>query len=274
MPDLGYNLCTGAGVKYLTCKLLDRLDFLLHGFSTRQGGVSREPYDTLNLHAGIGDEEQNVIQNRKLFCQALGIDAQQLFGVKQVHGNRVLVVDEQLVAQGRKGRIAGPVLADALITGQPEVALTVLTADCLPIIIVAPRNKAVAMVHAGWRGTCQGIAPLALTRLTECFGGSPAECMVGMGPCIGGCCYEVGRDVVNMFSRNFSDWQDYCNNENGKWKLDLIEANRSQLLDAGVQPENISAVGWCTACNPGYFFSYRKAPQATGRMMSLVMLKA
>jgi hypothetical protein len=233
-------------MSYLACNLLESLDFLLHGFGTRGEGT----------------------------CQALGIDPRQVFTVNQVHGNGVLVLDEQLVSNWRRGDICTPISADALLTDQPGVALGVLTADCLPIIMVDTERRAIAIVHAGWRGTSRGISQRALSGLAEYFAGSAANWLIGMGPCIGRCCYEVGGEVVEIFRKNFPDWQAYCTPDKGdKWRLDLIAANYAQLLDCGVKPENIAATGYCTACHPAYFFSHRRDPGEGKRMMSLVMLK-
>ncbi len=273
MSDLPYSINTENGVRYFSCKLLDGVDFLSHAFGSRQGGVSEGHFSTLNLSAAVGDDEANVLQNRQLFCRALGINTQQVFGVNQVHGNNVLVIDKQLLAKWQTGKLKQAISADAMVTDQPGVALTVLTADCLPIIIVDPQNRAVAMVHAGWRGTCRGVIQQTLNRLAECYGGSPDNWLIGMGPCIGDCCYEVGSEVVNIFRESYPDWHIYCSYKGDKWSFDLTGANISQLLKAGVRPENICKLNMCSACHPEDFFSYRKTNGATGRMMSLVMLK-
>lgn len=268
-----YSINNEQGVRYLSCNLLAGYDFLLHAFSTRQGGVSLGPYSSLNLSPDVGDEAQNVAKNRQLFCQALGIDVEQVFSLNQVHGNRVLLVDEQLLAMWRKGQLKQPISADAVLTDQPGVALTVLTADCLPIIIVNPKMQAIALVHAGWRGTCRGVTQKTLSKLIECFGGLAADFFVSMGPCIGSCCYEVSSDVVDVFREKFSDWHKYCSRKGATWGLDLVGANCAQLIGAGVLPQNISQVDCCTACHPDMFFSYRKSAGKTGRMLSLVTLK-
>jgi YfiH family protein len=274
MSDLPYNINTKSGVTFFSCKLLDRVDFLLHAFSSRQTGVSEGAYSTLNLSGAVGDAEESVEKNRRLFYQVQGIKRAQVFSVNQVHGNNVLIIDERLLARRQNGRPEQAVSADAMLTDQPGVALTVLTADCLPIIIVDPQKKAVAMVHAGWRGTCRGILQKTLAKLAECFGGNPNRWLIGMGPCISSCCYEVGSDVVSMFKQNYPDWHNYCTyKKEDKWDFDLLGANMSQLLTAGVRPENICELAMCTACHPEHFFSYRKTDGKTGRMMSLVMLK-
>ncbi len=273
MADLPYNIKVEEGVRYLTCNMFAGYDFLLHAFSTRQGGVSRGSFSSLNLSLNVGDEAQHVVENRRLFCQALGIDVEQVFSLNQVHGSDVLVVDEQLLDIWENGRLIKPISADAAITDQPGVALTVLTADCLPIIIVNPKMQAIAMIHAGWRGTCRGVTQKTLSKLIDRYGGSAADFFVGMGPCIGSCCYEVGLEAVDVFREKFSDWHKYCSNKNGKWRLDLVGANKSQLLKAGVLPQNISQIDCCTACNPDMFFSYRQTAGVTGRMMNLVMSK-
>jgi YfiH family protein len=279
MQDLAYNIYYKGRLKYLTSKLLDSAGFLLHAYSTRQGGISKEPYNSLNLGLSGQDDKQNVIQNRKLFCKATGIEPYQIFCVNQVHGNEVLLVDDPVLEAWRKKREAMPpekesVRADALLTNLPGVALAILTADCLPIIIADPERKAIAIVHAGWRGTLQGVTQQALFKLGECFGGRPGEWLISLGPCIGACCYTIGQEVVDLFAENFSDWRNYiiCD-KTGQYRLNLREANKSQLLKFGINPKNIDQVGECTACHTEDFFSYRKAHPATGRMMSLVMLK-
>ncbi len=273
MANLPYSVTIENGVKYFSSKLLDEVDFLLNASSSRQGGMSKGTFSALNLSKAVGDADEDVVQNWRLFCGVLGINTQQIFEVNQVHGNNVLVIDAQLLAKKQNGQLKQAISADAIVTDQPGVALTILTADCLPIIIVDPQKKAIAMVHAGWRGTCQGVIQQTLNRLAECYGGTPDNWLIGMGPCIGNCCYEVGADVVNIFRESHADWYTYCYYKGDKWSFDLIGANMSQLLKAGVRPQNICELNMCTACQPEDFFSYRKTLGATGRMMSLAMLR-
>lgn len=171
---------------------------------------------------------------------------------KQIHSDRILVVE----SAGPQGE------GDALISNAPGIGLAIRTADCLPILIADPKNRAVAAVHAGWRGVVSEITSKAVDAMCRQFGSDPEDLVVAIGPGISGCCFEVGPDVSAQFG--FS----------GRTKIDLVETTRRQLGRNGVRTGQISAAGLCSCCNPELFESYRRDREAAGRMVSIISREA
>ena len=265
------------GTTVVQSAVLEASDGIVHAFSTRQGGVSRPPFDTLNLGQSVGDDSAAVEQNRRRLFGAFGIDAARVVRAWQAHEDGVLRVDAGLT--GRPG-FPGCLLDerakfDALITRLPGLALVVTTADCLPILIHDPVRAAVAAVHAGWRGTAKRIAARALGAMREAYGTDPADCRAAIGPGIRGCCFEVDAAVTDSMAAALPNWEKHARaNRSGHWLLDLAEVNRAILEAAGVRADCIEDVGLCTSCRNALFFSHRAEKGRTGRMMNFILLKA
>ena len=257
--------------------ILGDSDRVVHAFSTRQGGVSLAPYATLNLGASVGDDPTAVEENRRRFFGTFGVESSQVVRVKQVHGDGVLTVTEDLVS--RRG-FPGVLLDeryeyDALVTNLPDLALVVSTADCLPLLIHDPVRGAVGAVHAGWRSTAKRIAARALEALATAYGTDPKDCRVAIGPGIRGCCYEVGDEVTKAMAVALPTWEAHAEGTRpDHWRLDLAGINRALLEAAGVRARRIADVGLCTACRTDLFFSHRAEKARTGRMMNLILLRA
>ncbi len=250
---------------------------MVHAFSTRQGGVSRAPFATLNLGTSVGDDPQAVEENRRRFFGTFGIEPSQVVRVKQVHGDGVLVVDEALVARRGFPRLLldERYEYDALVTNLPDLALVISTADCLPLLIHDPVRGPVAAVHAGWRSTAKRIAARALRAMTAAYGTNPGDCRVAIGPGIRGCCYEVDAAVTEAMRAALPAWEEHAAaSRPGHVRLDLAGVNRALLEGAGVRPDRIGDVGFCTACRRDLFFSHRAEKARTGRMMNLILLRA
>lgn len=249
---------------------------VVHAFSTRQGGVSRAPYATLNLGASVGDDPLAVQENRRRFFGTFDIERSQVVRVKQVHGDGVLTVDESLVSrQGFPSLLLDEGYEyDALVTNLPDLALVVTTADCLPLLIHDPVRGAVAAVHAGWRSTAKRIAARALEAMAAAYGTDPGDCRVAIGPGIRGCCYEVDAAVTDAVRAALPTWTDHAvPTRPAHFRLDIAEVNRAILKGAGVRPDGIADVGLCTACRRDLFFSHRAEKPRTGRMMNLILLR-
>jgi len=250
---------------------------VVHAFSTRQGGVSLAPYATLNLGASVGDDPAAVEENRRRFFGSFGVESSQVVRVKQVHGDGVLTVTEDLVS--RRG-FPGVLLDerygyDALVTSLPDLALVVSTADCLPLMIHDPVRGAVAAVHAGWRSTAKRIAARALEAMATAYGTDPKDCRVAIGPGVRGCCYEVGDEVAKAMAVALPAWEAHAEGTRpDHWRLDLAGVNRAILEAAGVRARRIADVGLCTACRTDLFFSHRAEKARTGRMMNLILIRA
>ena len=253
---------------------LNDAGLVAHGFTTRAGGVSKGSCQSLNTAFHVGDRESHVKTNRALACQALGIDPGLLVAGNQVHGDIVRVVGETDKGRGafsEKDALPG---TDALVTAAAGVPLASFYADCVPIFLLDPLNRVVALAHAGWKGTALRIGRKTVEKMTAAFGTDPRDCLAGVGPSIGPCCYEVDEKVIDQFRGGISGLPDLAVAVSpGKWKLNLWEANRRVLLAAGLKAENILSACICTSCHSDMFFSYRAHKGKTGRMMAIIMLK-
>jgi polyphenol oxidase len=297
------------GLQILEAPSLARFAWLTHGFSTRPGGASELTSNrnaseakkqgaaekVLNLGFTDWDSRDRVAQNRAKFFAALGADKMRVATLRQIHSDIVHVVSAAPFPQGEQSP-----KGDALITREPGVLLTIQIADCIPILLADTKQRAVAAIHSGWRGTAQRIAEKTLGRMQMEFGTRPRDVIAALGPGIGGCCYEVGHEVVKEFTAKFANAHEWFAGpvdalENGdndpNWlpwltmrppghappapraHLDLIAANRGILEGAGILSKNISSSGFCTSCRGGLFFSYRRE-QTTGRMMAAIGIRS
>jgi YfiH family protein len=254
------------GLNYLYFPQLAATGLLRHAFSTRRGGASAGEYSTLNLGLQVGDDRDCVIENRRRFCRALGTDLDSLVAARQEHTDNVAVVTAAERGCGAGDEATAIPSTDALITAEPGVVLSIYTADCVPVLLLDPRRRAFGLVHAGWRGTVAGIILKTLARMTAVFGTEPGDCLAGIGPSIGPCCYLVDEPVIRPLRERFSDWAELVRPAGpGQWRLDLWEANRRQLTAAGLLPVNVTVGGLCTACRTDLFFSHRAEKGRTGR---------
>ncbi|MBN2437843.1 MAG: peptidoglycan editing factor PgeF [Deltaproteobacteria bacterium] len=255
-------------IEYLEIEELSELDFLTHAFCTRRGGVSTGPYESLNLGFLAGDRAEDVRRNRILVEEAFGIPNGQLILMRQVHGDRIRVLD------GDEPLPEGLPECDGLISDRPGVALAVKTADCVPLFFVDRARRIIGAAHAGWRGTARGIATAMVEILAGRFSSRREDLVAVIGPAIGPCCYQVDVPVFSAFSgRPGADRFLHPCKELGRWMADLALANRLQIREAGVPSENIFSAGLCTACRQDLFFSHRAGGGHAGRQINLLMLK-
>lgn len=256
--------------------ILEDSERVVHAFGTRQGGVSREPYATLNLGMSVGDDPEAVEENRRRFFGTFGLQPSQVVRVKQVHGDGVLRVDESQVSRHGFPRLLldEGYEYDALITNLHDLALVVTTADCLPLLIHDPVRGSVGAVHAGWRSTAKRIAARALEAMTAAYGTDPVDCRVAIGPGIRRCCFEVDAPVIDAMMAALPTWAEHTVATGpGHFHLDLARMNRAIFIGAGVRPDRIADLGLCTACRTDLFFSHRAEKPRTGRMMNLILLR-
>ena len=225
-------------------------------FSTRRGGVSAPPFDSLNLGRSTADLPASVSANRSRLLIALGLSPNRLATAGQVHGTRVL----EATAPGHLPD------CDGLITRVPGLALAVTTADCMSLIFTAA--GAVAAIHSGWRGAADGMPVAALETLCDIAGCSPSEVEVHFGPSARGCCYEVGEEVATRFP------EAALRRPGPKARLDLPTATRLALLETGMSPESVHDCGACTMCEPYWYFSHRRDGGATGRLWGIAALRS
>lgn len=251
----------------LVCQPLERAGFI-HAFSTRQGGVSPLPEKALNLGYFKGDAPENVAQNRSRFLRAIGTPKMKIITAKQRHSAEVTVIRhlEDTDSKAPRG-------CDALITDRPGLLLGVQTADCVPILIADVKQRVVAAVHAGWRGTLARIAEKTIARMQAEYGTRPEDCLAALGPAAGVCCYEVGPEVIEPFRSQFTYAESLMSNHkpSGQAHLDLPTGNVRQLICAGLAETNIFTSGFCTLCRNDLFFSHRREQRwGVGRMMSVI----
>ncbi len=258
---------------YYTVQSFEEHGGVIHGFSTRHGGVSQPPFASLNLGFHTGDQPEAVKENRIRFCAALGIQPDELVTADQIHSDQVAVVTAADAGAGALSVNGALPATDAMIT-KDRVPLIAFYADCVPILIYDYVSKAVGVVHSGWNGTVLQIGAKTIQAMAREFGSDPANCLIGIGPSIGPCCYEVDELVFAKVKAVFPYWQDLIEDKgNGHGNLDLWEANRQSLIEVGVPAENITVSGVCTKCNSELLFSYRKEQGTTGRLAAVIMLK-
>lgn len=250
--------------------LLTGVKGVVHGVSLRLGGVSRYPYATLNLGLHTGDRMEDVIENRRRFLERLGASLDASVSAEQVHGAGVAHVDSRSAGRGARSYADSVPGADALVTTESGLILLAYFADCLPILMAARDGSAVAVAHAGWRGTIAGVAPESVAALQR-LGVPPENLVVALGPCIQPCCYEVGEELYDRFLRDIGP-EAVDRTRSGRPALALAKANWRLLVARGVAPGAIEMSSFCTACRTDLFFSHRAEKGATGRIAAAIGL--
>jgi YfiH family protein len=257
------NIIRHMEITWLKILQWEQYEGLLHGFLGRRGGRSAGPYAGLNLSFRVGDEAEVVKDNICDMKKAVGVHDARIITMKQVHGDRIIEVRDRNIKEAGE--------ADGMVTQEREAYLGVLTADCVPILFVAPEKKAVAAVHAGWRGTLAGIGAKMVRLFDKQYGVSPDRLEAALGPAIGACCYEVGADVITPLISEWKELAKECvRSEGSKTFVDLKSLNRAMLVSAGMPSHQIHEVGPCTSCAKEDFFSYRRERQETGRQISFI----
>jgi len=241
----------------------------VQGFTTRHEGVSRTPYNSLNLGSNTQDQNHNVEGNRSLLTSAFGISPEMLVTVRQVHGSDILVIEEP---NEDYSHFLG-VESDAIITNQSGVMIGVCVADCVPILLFDPEKRVVAAVHAGWKGTLQKLTFKTVVGMKSMFGCNPKNMLAAIGPSIGKCCYEVDEPIRQAFNQSDMPWEQFSERcGDGKWRLSLSAANKDLLFAAGLPVSSVQMSDYCVCCHRELFFSHRRDKGETGRQMGFIML--
>ncbi len=244
-----------------------------HGFSTRLGGLSPAPWDSLNLGANRGDDPANVRKNFRRFCAALGTDPDALVKNHQIHSDRVRPVGPADVMGDPAA--PGSFEADGLVTDVPGVCLTVFSGDCIPILLYDPKRRCIAAAHAGWRGTASGIAARAVEAMVLNYGCRPEHILAAIGPGISPCCFETHGDVPDGLRSGLGgDAEKFIRPLPGgeKFSVDLKGANARWLERAGLAPGHIALCTACTACRLNEFWSHRLQGNTRGSMAAMIQL--
>jgi YfiH family protein len=254
---------SSGGLRYFQFESFDKS--LSQAVFTRQGGISPEPWASLNLGGTVGDDPQRVSENRRRLLAALGRDPGTVYDVWQVHGVEVAL------AQAPRSPGSPHLQADIILTDQPGLILMMRFADCVPIFLHDPIHRAIGIVHAGWLGTVRGAASAAVQAMQAQFGTDPANLVAGIGPSIGPDHYEVGNDVTMQVRQAFgTDAPGLISMQNGRTHLNLWAANRLLLERAGVR--NVEIAGLCTVCHNDDWFSHRAEHGRTGRFGAVIAL--
>ena len=242
---------------------------LVAGFSTRNGGVSRPPYNSLNLGLNTEDQMPQVEGNRSTFARAFGLSPHQLLTVKQVHGTDLLLIDEPNLDLSHFLSLE----VDGIVTNQTGIMIGVLVADCFPVLIWDTESQVIAAVHVGWRGAAKGILGKAVAAMCREFACSADRLKAAIGPGIGAHKYEVDRLVRDAFRQGSGFWNEIATETRlGHWHLDIARSCQLQLEQLGLKDTNIQQAEECTCCHPELFFSYRRDHGETGRQMGFILL--
>jgi YfiH family protein len=239
------------------------------GFTTRNGGSSRPPFNSLNLGLGSGDLQSQVEANRTAVARSFGIEPHLFLTVKQVHGCEILVIDQPNPEVTHFQRVE----SDAIITNQRHVLLGILVADCFPVILYDRHKHVAAVIHLGWRGTAAGLLERTVLAMREIFGCRVADINAAIGPGIAAHNYEVDRPVRDLFRQGTGQWERIAREVSlGHWQLDLQKSIALQLDQAGIGGAAVDTVAECTCCHKETFFSYRRDKGRTGRQMGFILL--
>ena len=256
------------GVVWLSYPAFEKFPDIVQAFSTRLGGVSQGIYSSMNLSFTRGDDDAAVHENYRRFAAAVGFEAEDIVTSDQTHTANVRVITEEDRGNGiTKPRQYTDV--DGMITNVPGLVLATFYADCVPLYFVDPVHHAIGLSHSGWRGTVAKIGAVTVERMHEEYGSDPGDIYSAIGPSICQDCYEVSEDVIQEFRTAFGrkDWDVlFYRKENGKYQLNLWEANRIIMQEAGIREEHISMPGICTCCNPEFLFSHRASHGKRGNL--------
>ncbi len=246
----------------MECKLLKPYrDILFHTFTDRYGGVSKAPYESLNLATHVGDDIKAVMKNRVIISKNHSLDLRELIYMEQVHGDHIEIIKDSMRTKIPK--------CDGILSDQKGISLMVLVADCIPVLLFDPVKKVIGALHAGRNPTFKEIAKKAVLKMREVYDSRLEDIKVCLGVSIKSCCYEVSKDIADIAIESFGE--KYIDKREEKYFLNLQLLNRDQLKNVGVKEENISVSKECSCCDEDYF-SYRREG-ITGRFAGIISLR-
>ena len=257
------------GVPLLTYPLLEKTEFVTHGFTTRMGGVSEGYCSTMNISTTRGDAPEAVEENRKRLARALGVKVEDFTYTHQTHTTNVAVVREE--DRGKRF-----METDGMVTNVPGICLVTFYADCVPLYFVDPVHKAIGLSHSGWRGTVHRMGKATLEAMNREYGTNPADVIACIGPSICQDCFEVGPEVAAEFADGFAEQYHkdlFYQKPDGKYQVDLWRANEIVLQEAGIPENQIHTTDICTRCNPTHLFSHRIMGTERGNLAAFLALK-
>jgi len=257
--------------------MLKNIKEITHCYTTRLGGVSKEEFSSLNMGFNRGDIYENVIENYQRVTTTLGLSIEQLVLSDQVHKDAVMEINEEHLGMGicRESTIKN---IDGMMTNKPGIGLTTFYADCVPLFFYDPIHKAIALSHSGWRGTVKKIGLKTLEAMQRKYKTQAKDVLIGIGPAIGKCCYQVSDDVKKEFDLSFND--DIIgkivfpsHDDSQKYMLDLKMANQRMFEQAGVKSSNIEVSSLCTSCHEDLFYSHRRMGTSRGSQVAIFALR-
>lgn len=259
-------------VPHLSSTLLSGAGGIAHGFSTRLGGVSTAPFDSLDLGYNRGDDPACVAENYRRFCAAIGADHNRVVKSRQIHTDGIRIVTQADL--GVALCAPAPYEADSLVSNVPDLCLTIFTADCVPVLLYDPVERCVAAVHSGWRSTAMAIVPKTVETMVSRFGCQRANLLAAIGPAIGGCCFQTQAEVPDAMLETYGGMAAPFIRPDGPdhFRVDLRGIIAHSLQDAGLSPDHIDVSDHCTACHPDLFWSHRLVGNARGSMAAMIQL--
>ena len=260
------------GLIFDTADGLSAVGGIRHAFTTRIGGVSPAPFDSLNFFERNGDSVENVRKNYQLLSDAAGFDMSRAVGNRQIHSDLVRFIRAE--DAGRLLWEERPYDADAMLTDVPGLPLVAFSADCCTILLYDPTCRCVGAVHAGWKGTALGIALKTLVAMMSAYGADPMTIHAAIGPSIGDCCFETDADVPDAIRAELSESADrFIERRGDKYHVDLKQINRLWLLRGGLDPRNIEVHPDCTMCHPERYWSHRRLGPRRGGQIAVIALE-
>lgn len=259
-------------VPHLSSTLLSDAGGIAHGFSTRLGGVSAAPFDSLDLGYNRGDDPICVAENYRRFCAAIGADHTRVVKSRQIHTDNIRTVTAADAGVGLCD--PAPYEADGLVTDAAGLCLTVFTADCVPVLLYDPVSRCVAAVHSGWRSTAMAIVPKAVEVMVNRFGCRPGDIIAAIGPAIGGCCFQTQKEVPDAMLKTYGSMAAPFIRPDGAdhFRVDLKGIIAQSLQAAGLSPTHIDVSDHCTTCHPDLFWSHRITGNARGSLAAMIQL--
>ncbi|MGA1825919.1 MAG: peptidoglycan editing factor PgeF [bacterium] len=241
---------------------------LKHLVTTRLGGYSKKPYNSLNIGFHVGDSHANVLKNRKLVCNKLGYALDSMVSMQQSHGANIKVLDSAYKGRGARNWEDGIANVDGVITNNRELVLLSMSADCGMSMFYDPGKKVLALAHSGWRGIAKGVVRNIIETMETIFSCERSEILVGIGPTICERCYEIGSEIRAIFEQTFpfDKQRIFSKSSNGSQSLNIVKSLELQLLAEGIKPNHIETSNLCNSCESEEFFSYRRDNKKTGRM--------
>lgn len=255
--------------KYLTFPVLDEYSDLLHCFTTREGGVSKGAYESMNIGFGTGDDNENVRKNYYIMAEKLDIKIEDIVETDQTHTNNCRYVTEE--DKGRAMKDPEYTAIDGLYTDKKDIVLMSFHADCSAVFFYDPVKELIGLAHAGWRGTLDNITGIMIRALMD-LGSNPADLKAAISPSLGQCCFEVDDDVADLFLSKDVIYRDFMKKKGKKYHFDLWEINKYNMVKEGMDESNIDISGLCSKCHNDLFFSHRGQKGKRGLMAGLIKM--